>query len=139
MVPALGPFVEQSGQIAKTPQFQGPKLKKIRNLILMFDLAATKQTTLSVKFVDRKGNPAKVDGVPEWLTDNSELLSLTPSSDGMSCECVAVGPLGTANITLTADADLGAGIVALVGTEQVNITAGDATAVTIDHSEPSEQ
>jgi hypothetical protein len=95
--------------------------------------------TLGVAFVDKKGNPAKVDGVPQWLVDNPNVLALTPATDGMSCTVAAVGPLGTATVSLKADADLGIGVIDVVGAFEVEVTGGQATAVTITPGAPSEQ
>jgi len=105
----------------------------------MFQMTYSQQVTLSVAFTDKKGNPAAVDGVPEWSTDNPTVLALTPAADGLSCLVKAAGPLGTAKVTLKADADLGAGVTDIVGTFDVEITAGVATTVTITAGTPEEQ
>lgn len=106
-----------------------------------FEMSASQQTILSVKFVDKKGNPAKVDGVPEWSTDNTDVLALTPDANGLGMACLvqAVGPLGTGMVTLKADADLGSGVVELIGTLEIVVGAGTATNVTIEASTPEEQ
>ena len=138
IIPTLGPIVEQAGPPAKTPQFKGPKPNR-RNLLMAFSLTDSQQTTLSVKFVDKKGNPANVDGVPEWSTDNTDVLALTPAADGLSCVAASVGPLGVAKVTLKADADLGAGTEPIFGTLEIDVTAGNAATVTIDAAAPTEQ
>lgn len=137
LIPVLGPFQEQpDGEIVKTPWFQS---RKKGRLLLMADLGCTQQFRVSCLFQDRKGNPAQVQGVPEWLTDNSELLALFPAADGMSCLVRAVGPMGTARITLSADADLGTGVRPLIGTLEINITGGSATVVRLEAGAPEEQ
>src|SRR5262245_15536781 len=98
----------------RTPEYRTPFISK-SGVILMLTLTATQKATLSVEFLDSKGNPASVDGVPVWMTDNSDLLALAPSADGMSCEVSAVGPIGAASAQVTADADLGSGIVNIFG------------------------
>jgi len=132
----LGPAVEQRGPVAKTPQFR-PYRKGF--LIMGFTLSDSQQMNLKVDFVDKKGNVAPVDGTPEWSVDNSKLLALTPSSDGRSCLIAAVGPLGTANVTVKADADLGAGVTPIIGTVAVEITGGTATTINITGDAPVEQ
>lgn len=135
----LGPIVEQpDGPVAKTPQHHGPKAKK-RNLIMAFEMSASQQVEVTLEAKDKKGNPAKVDGIPEWSTDNSDVLALTPAADGKSCVVAAAGPLGVGSVTLKADADMGAGVVELIGTLEVTITAGQATVVTLTPGEPTEQ
>jgi hypothetical protein len=140
IVPILGKIVEQqSGSpVAKTPEHRGPRPNK-RNLLMSFQMSDSQQTTVAVKFVDKKGQPAPVDGIPEWSTDNTDVLALTPAADGLSCLVQAVGPLGTGTLTLKADADVGDGVTPIVGTLEVVITGGQATTVTLEASEPVEQ
>ncbi len=136
IVPMLGAITEQSSPVTKTPKFHSC-LKG--ETLMAFTMTDSQQTTMSVKFVDKKGQPAKVDGAPEWSTDNTDVLALTPAADGLSCLVAAAGPLGDGTITLKADADLGAGVVPLIGTVDVSVTGGQATVVTIDPGTPSEQ
>ena len=136
VVPRLGPVVEQSGDVQKTPQFQS---RKRGETIMGFALTANQLVNVTVEFKDKKGNAATVDGIPEWLTDNSELLSLTPSPDGLSCVVAAVGPLGTATVTLRADADMGSGVVEVLGTLEVDVGPGSATVVTLTPGTPTDQ
>src|SRR5262245_32037582 len=105
----------------------------------MLTLTSTQKADLSVTFLDAKGNPAQVDGVPTWMTDNTDVLALTPAADGMSCEVAAVGPIGNATAQVAADADLGAGVVAIFGTIDVQVTAGQASRVEIAASPPVQQ
>ena len=138
MVPVIGPIREVNGKVAPTPQFKS-KRPIFGEVIAMVSLSDTQQTTLSVVFLDAKGNPAKVDGAPEWLVDNPNLLALAPAADGLSCVVSAVGPLGTATVSLKADADLGSGVTALVGSLDFEVTAGTATVVTITAGTTTEQ
>src|SRR5882672_4450321 len=40
---------------------------------------------VSIAFVDAKGQPAKVDGVPTWVASDPTIVdSVTPAADGMS-------------------------------------------------------
>lgn len=102
-------------------------------------MSVTQKAPLTVEILDKKGNPAPVDGVPDWMVDNSELLALTPSADGMSCEIAAVGPLGVATVTFRADADLGTGFKPIMGTSEITLTGGEATVVNITMGTPVEQ
>lgn len=106
---------------------------------MAFSMTDSQQVTVTPKFVDKNGNAANVDGVPEWSTDNTDVLSLIPAADGKSCLVSAVGPLGVGNITLKADADLGVGIRTVIGTLEVTITGGQAAAVVLEPGAPSEQ
>jgi hypothetical protein len=40
-------------------------------------LSSSQEADISVEFRDRRGNPARVDGVPEWMTDNATVVNLT--------------------------------------------------------------
>lgn len=137
IVPKLGAF-RDAGPVVRTPQYQGSVSRKAR-LMAQFTLADSQQVEITIKVVDKKGQPAQTDGPPAWLTDNSEVLSLTPSADGLSCTVAAVGPLGTATVSVTADADLGAGKIDLAGSLEIEVTAGQATALTLTPGTPSEQ
>lgn len=105
----------------------------------MLVLSATQQCTLSVTVTDKKGNPAPVDGTPDWLVDNPNVVALTPSADGLSCLISAIGPIGGATVTFRGDADLGDGVKEIAGILEVDVTAGEASLVTINAGTPEEQ
>jgi len=114
---------------------EGQTFEGVRNMIL----TDVQKFTASIKPVDAKGNPAAVDGLPLWSASDPAILQITPASDGLSAEVLAVGPLGNAQVIVTADADLGEGVVGITGVLEVevmasaavalNVTAGPATAV----------
>ncbi len=99
-------------------------------------LTDEQKCTLSVVFKTAAGNPAKVDGVPQWSVSDSNLLALTNSVDGMSVVITTVGPLGTAQVNVTADADLGEGVRPITGTLDVEVHAAEAVAVGISAGVP---
>lgn len=142
LVPMLGPITEQTGPVTKTPQYQCRHKFPSARMLVMFTMSATQKVDLTIAPQDKKGNPAPVQDVT-WVTDNSEVLALTPSADGLTCTVAAVGPLtaaGTpARVTVSADADMGAGVVTIVGFLDVEITAGQATIIAINPGAPSEQ
>jgi hypothetical protein len=100
-------------------------------------LTDVQKVTLAVAFVSAKGNPAVVDGLPVWGTSDATVLSVVPAADGLSADVVAVGPLGTAQVSVTADADLGEGVRALVGTLDVTVIASEAGAIVINAGVPT--
>lgn len=132
----LGLIHEVAGTVAPTPQYH--KRSK-RTPIMAFKMTDTQQVSVSPKFLDKKGNPAQVDGPPEWLTDNSDVLALEPATDGLSCLVKAVGALGTGTVTVRADADLGTGVVPLIGTLEIEITGSMAMQVALTPGTPTEQ
>jgi len=105
----------------------------------MFVLTDTQKTALAIAVVDAKGNAALIDGVPVWTSSDDAILAVTAAADGLSAVAVAVGPLGQAQVNVSADADLGAGVSAITGTLDVQVIAGAAVAVTIAAGAPEEQ
>lgn len=101
----------------------------------------TQQAALTFKVEDAKGNPAKVEGSPEWNSSDTTKVTVSPSADGQSATIKAVGPLTETNvqISVTADADLGTGSKPIVGLLDVQIVAGEAVTVAISAGTPEEQ
>lgn len=77
---------------------------------------------------DSHGQPAAVDGVPVWASSDETVLTVTAAADGMSAvvDTVAPSTIGSpARISVSADADLGAGVVSLTGvSEDIHVTLG---------------
>jgi len=138
MIPVIGPVREVTGVVKPTPQYQRWPLVG-GQLLVALSMTVTQQVGLSVTFTDSKGNPASVDGVPTWLCDNTDVLALIPAGDGRSCLAQAVGAVGTSTISMTADADMGSGVEPIIGTLEVQVTAGKATQVVITAGTPVEQ
>lgn len=128
---------ESNRVVTKTPQFYNWPL--LGDVLMSLQLTSSQQCDLSFKPLDKKGNPAKVDGVPVWQTDNTEVLALTPAADGLSCSVAAVGPLGTARVSVVADADLGEGVIDIVGVLDCEVTAGQAVTIKIEAGAITEQ
>jgi hypothetical protein len=102
-------------------------------------LTAVQKVEAAISVLDAKGNPAVVDGAPVWAVSNPAGLVLTPATDGLSCSIAAAGPVGTYQVTVNADADLGEGIKPLVGILDVEVIAGEAVAIGFALGAPSEQ
>jgi len=109
---------------------------KGENMVLISDL---QKFGVSITPVDAKGNKATVDGVPAWNSSDPALLTVTPSADGLSATVTAVGPTGTAQVSVTADADLGPGVATISGTLDVQIEASAAVSLTIATEAPTAQ
>lgn len=85
---------------------------------------------VELTITDSQGRPAAVDGVPQWAVSDPTVLNVTPAPDGMSAIVDTVAP-GTARVTVTADADLGAGVQTLTGvSEDINVTLGPSHVAT---------
>lgn len=70
----------------------------------MVNLDVTQKFTITVQPVQDDGTPGQIDGPPTYPVDSAGILTLIPSSDGMSCECRG-NTVGTCTITPTAVAN----------------------------------
>jgi hypothetical protein len=78
----------------------------------------------AVDIKNAKGESAKVDGAPVWASSDETVVTATASADGLSAVVNTVAP-GLGRITVTADADLGAGVKTLtIVSEDINVTLG---------------
>lgn len=102
-------------------------------------LTDSQQVAFSIKVTDKKGNPASVEGVPEWASSDDTILTVEAAADGLSAVAKAAGPLGTAQVSVTADADLGTGVTSIIGTQDVEVVAGAAVAIALTGAAPEEQ
>jgi hypothetical protein len=105
----------------------------------MFNMTDTQQVVLTVAFLDKKGNPAVVQGPPTWASSDPTIVAVTPSADGLSATAVAAGPEGQATVTVTGDADPGDGVVNVTGTLDITIGPSQAVNVGITPGAPTEQ
>lgn len=85
--------------------------------------------------VDKKGNTVVLSSPLNWSTDNTDVLALTPSADGLSCLISAIGPIGVATVTAKATSDSGD----ITGTVQISVIPSAPTAVKIVLDTPVEQ
>jgi len=105
-----------------------------------FSMTDSQQVTMSVAFADKRGNPAPTPAgaqPPVWLVDQASVLSLAPAADGMSCVVKAVGPLGTATVSVKVADASGAPLAS--GSVDVTIVGGAPVQVTVTPGTPSEQ
>jgi len=87
---------------------------------------------VQVAYVDSHGNPAKVDGVVTWASSDQTIASVVvDGTDSTKAAVAAGGKLGQAQVTATADADLGSGVRELITPMDVTIVAGEAVSGTI--------
>ncbi len=137
LVPRLGTIKEQS--VVSKLVSTSSKLSRKGRLIMAFEMTNTQQVDLTIAPKNRLGKPAKLDGVPLWQTDNADILTITASTDGLTCSIVASGMVGVANVQVTGDADLGTGVSPIIGTVEVTVTPGAAVTVDITPGTPTEQ
>lgn len=94
-------------------------------------LAGAESHALSLEIVDSLGNPAKVDGAPAWSLTDASLASLEVAEDGMSAKLASNGALGAFKVQVTADADLGEGVKAILAEAEFEVISGEAVAMKI--------
>lgn len=93
----------------------------------MASLMNTQQVDGTLTITNSAGAPASVDGAPVWASSDETVLTVTASADGMSAVVAAVAPGGPARVTVSADADLGAGTMSITGvSEDVTVTQDPA-------------
>lgn len=94
---------------------------------------------VTLTITNAAGAPAPVDGVPVWATSDATILTVTASADGMTA-LVSTVAAGTARVSVTADADMGAGVSTITGvSEDVIVTQGPsqlASAMTFSFGTP---
>ena len=99
---------------------------------MAYTLPGDKLVTMRVDYVDADGHPATVDGEVTWASSAAEIADVqVDAGDSHICTVTPGTTLGTAQITATADADLGAGVRELITTLDVTVVAGEAVAGTI--------
>jgi hypothetical protein len=91
--------------------------------------------TATISAKSAAGNPATLDESDNpitWESSDPNIVSVTPSSDRMSAEIAAAGPVGMAQITVRADADVDPGeIRELAGILEVEVISGEAVTIEV--------
>lgn len=74
------------------------------------------------------GNPASLDGLPTWKVTSGD-ATLEVAADGLSAFLVSGAPGVNSQIAVTADADLGAGVVTLSDVIDLAVVLASASAL----------
>jgi hypothetical protein len=112
---------------------------QVKGDLMGVSISDVQKVSLSISVTDAAGNPAPVDGVPSWSSNDpsNSVVSLAPATDGLTCEVSAVGPLGAAQVTVSADADLGEGVQTITSSPfDVEVVASQATNLGISAGVP---
>lgn len=78
--------------------------------------------------VDANGKPAPLDGVPVWSVVDGD-STVEPAADGLSAEITSSDTPGVTDFLVTADADLGQGVVPISDTIALTVEHAQATAL----------
>jgi hypothetical protein len=122
------------GPISEQPMFRTSRSQKN----IMLKLTNTQQAALSIAPVDRKGKPAQVDAIVFTSSDDT-VATVTQDPDDPRKALLKAVETGTAQINVTADADLGDGVLELTGTLDVTVVAGQAVSLAIQTGTVEEQ
>lgn len=97
------------------------------------DITTEQTATATLTPKTAAGKPAKLDGAPTWAIDPLEGAgTLEVSGDGLSCKYVSPDDVPTnpvANVTVTADADLGEGVETISDSIQFTIKSPKASSL----------
>ena len=99
-------------------------------------LTDEQKVTLSIQPKTAAGNPAPVDGIPIWSSSDETILAVVSAPDGLSATATTVGPVGSAQVNVSADADLGAGVRTLTAILDVQVIAAEAVSLAINAGTP---
>lgn len=102
---------------------------------MAFIMRADQKVNITVAYTDSQGNPATTEGVPVWGSSDAS-VTVEAASDGLSAVATASGIVGTAQVNVTADADLGEGVKEIVGTLDIEIVGGEAVSVVLTPGTP---
>ena len=94
-------------------------------------LTDIQKVELSISPTNAAGNPAPIDGAVSWSVSDPSIGGLTVSEDGLSAEFATTGKLGSCQVNVSADADVGEGVTSITGVLEVTITASQATSLGI--------
>jgi ribosome-associated translation inhibitor RaiA len=88
----------------------------------------------NLKATDRYGNAAVLDpeNPPVFVSSNPEVATVTTAADGLSAVVQSTGKMGTAQISVTADAVIGPEEKLIVGTLELEVLSGDAVVVSLE-------
>jgi len=94
-------------------------------------LTTHQEAEVAVEYKDKYGNPAVIDGNPIWAVSNADILRVISTNRPNVVIIQAVGPMGSSQVSVTADADLGEGVRELIALQEVSVVAGEAVAATM--------
>ena len=104
---------------------QKPNEKGKANMLTL-NITNEQQVTVHLNPKTPGGKTAKLDGKPDWGVVSGN-CTVTPSDDGLSATIVSGDDLGTSEISVKADADLGDGVEEVADFVEVVVGGAKAT------------
>jgi hypothetical protein len=122
---------EESGYALLTIKYDGFTITA-RGDNMAYVLPNDKFIAVAVAYVDAKGNAAQVDGDVTWDSSDENIVTVeVDAADSTQAKVIPTGQVGQAQVSVTADADLGSGIREIITTADIQVVAGEAVAGTI--------
>jgi hypothetical protein len=100
-------------------------------------LTADQQVALSIRGEDKYDNPVEITGDTAWTSSDESIIAIQ-DADIDSCVAVAVGPVGTASVTVTNDVNRD-GTGDFMGSLAIDVVAGDIAEVVIVEGTPEDK
>lgn len=104
---------------------------------ITMQLTADQQVTLTISGEDRYGNEVDISGDVTWESSDDAIVEVE-QQDASTAIARAVGPAGTAAITVTNDADRD-GTGDFMGSLAIDVVAGEIAEIEISAGEPEEK
>ena len=98
-------------------------------------LTADQQVDLSITGQDSYGNPVDITGDTVWTSSDESIVSVT-TADPSHATAVAVGPVGSAAVTVSNDVNQD-GTGDYLGTLAISVVAGVMAEIAIEAGEPT--
>lgn len=127
----------ESGEFAGSIDFDTKLEDQTTIGAIEMKITDSQQFTATIRPKNKAGRPAPVEAGSVIWTGPS-FVAITPAADGLSAVVVAMG-VGSDLLSVSADADLGEGVVTISGTLPLVVEASQAVSLGIEASEPVEQ
>lgn len=102
-------------------------------------LTADQQVALTITGEDAYGNPVDISGDTVWSSSDESIVTVEPDTgDPTRAVAVAVGPAGTAAITVSNDVNAD-GSGDFQGSLAIDVVAGDIAEIVISTGEPTDK
>lgn len=100
--------------------------QKRSNTMVEITITNEQKVKATLNPVTATGRPAKLDGAPKWVVSSGD-ATVVPAADGLSCELVSGDNPGDTVILVSADADLGSGVVTISDSITLHVQGALAT------------
>lgn len=110
--------------------------KQVKGSTMDIVLTNEQQVKVTLAPVTSKGKPAPLDGAPTWAVA-SGTCTLNVAPDGLSAVIVSGDNAGDSEITVSADADLGAGVVTVSDAIRVTVNGAQAQSLGLTAEPPT--